>query len=1164
MNDKNNENHEFNQYNYNLLLDETVEDDLFEDRTHDKIADSLYQLINNEEKGISIGLEGQWGSGKSSIISILKKKFINVKDTFIFQFDAWSHEGDPLRRIFLEFLIDELNTVDLPSHIKSKLIDLKNIISNRTKIKKIITKQSVTCLGTLITISLFFVPIGSGMFRLVDSSIISPTGDIYGLFLFCILACSSPLLVIFLYFIYLLYKVLYKEKEKFRNIFKIDRWAFLEKKIKDTSIQEVSEEDERSSIEFEDLFKKIITLAFNDCKLNKLILVIDNLDRIDPAESLKIWSTLQTFIQLRNIPEDKSSWFSKIWIIVPYDPDGLSVLWDKRLSVNDIEDVRVTKNNREISKSFFDKCFQLRIEVPKPVFTGWENYARDMINNALISWEKTDKEELIRILRITRKSIDDIPTPREIKNYINQVGFLRYHCNREIPVGSIAYYVCWRELYNKTVKDIRSELVTKNLIGPNHSDQLPPTIFKDLAGLVFGVSPKKGQQLLLEPEISESLKIGNHENLKNLCDMHGEGFWSIFYYHIEQNDITLDYALSSAKAIVNSIYKNNELRCKEFIDKIYKIQIQNNNEEVIWTEDDIIDKYNCLLQIGHLNETFIKRVYNHLINALNNVLAIPKTNINYADILKRYQSMLDIIMGNGFNPEQIILPKLNLEKLIQWANISFNNDYTTYNYLIPSSNVIEEIINDIVAGQPIKKGILESVNYLLKGRISGNWSNLVNRCREYIIFHQGSLQNHSPEVYKIIFMLFFNIDATHEKVQQLLLLGEFYNLFFQLKDHVIIEVAILCGSIFKNNIQSQAITQIGNSDAGYKHIINFWKILNEDNANNIIQALKQIDSWSFIWDLAKNHDYKLVGLIITKCLDDEETKKLFIVQNGLEKLKCYANIIDDDKKEERVITLANFFIKNTELENEIINFEDIIINDFSYELIIIARQTTNIALINKITDKIKLVDKATWLNDFQKSHLITELCFEIKIKSNDISVGQNFTDAFIDFSNKINSGESIIDEWHFKNWESIILLMNNSLQNYYNEKITEFIKLHISDFNEVYYKINESHFKYPDVLKMTKEICRCIDDSCVSKDIKRLKLINMIMNHDEKKIFNPDADIVEVIKNRFIDLYTSTDDESIKILIRSISKRFNIDIDRIVKEAAKIEETNTPVDKNVN
>ena len=52
-------------------------EDLFEDKTHQKIADTLYEIIENgEPEGITIGLEGEWGSGKSTVVSILKNKLL--------------------------------------------------------------------------------------------------------------------------------------------------------------------------------------------------------------------------------------------------------------------------------------------------------------------------------------------------------------------------------------------------------------------------------------------------------------------------------------------------------------------------------------------------------------------------------------------------------------------------------------------------------------------------------------------------------------------------------------------------------------------------------------------------------------------------------------------------------------------------------------------------------------------------------------------------------------------------------------------------------------------------------------------------------------------------------------------------------------------------------
>jgi len=45
-----------NQYTFKLLREESVDNDLFEDKTHENIAKSILKLITNEERGISTNL----------------------------------------------------------------------------------------------------------------------------------------------------------------------------------------------------------------------------------------------------------------------------------------------------------------------------------------------------------------------------------------------------------------------------------------------------------------------------------------------------------------------------------------------------------------------------------------------------------------------------------------------------------------------------------------------------------------------------------------------------------------------------------------------------------------------------------------------------------------------------------------------------------------------------------------------------------------------------------------------------------------------------------------------------------------------------------------------------------------------------------------------------
>ena len=66
-----------------------------------KIAEALEKIILNVETPFSIGLYGGWGTGKSSIINTLKKKFKENSNVKFFVYDAWKYSKDSFRRTFL-------------------------------------------------------------------------------------------------------------------------------------------------------------------------------------------------------------------------------------------------------------------------------------------------------------------------------------------------------------------------------------------------------------------------------------------------------------------------------------------------------------------------------------------------------------------------------------------------------------------------------------------------------------------------------------------------------------------------------------------------------------------------------------------------------------------------------------------------------------------------------------------------------------------------------------------------------------------------------------------------------------------------------------------------------------------------------------------------------
>ncbi|MGH9484252.1 MAG: P-loop NTPase fold protein, partial [Terriglobales bacterium] len=258
-----------------MLTDDPADVDAFgPDGPHTVVARAILDLVQGPSRGLCIGLYGDRGSGKSTVVKQIArlaapKSATDAPDLRIFTFDAWAHEGDPLRRAFLEELIEFLKKGESPwlptafADNQSAQLKGRNTKTDRT------TTSSLTSSGIWLAASGLLVPVGLG---LMAGGFSAPAAAWPGLALTVAPALAAATMV---------------------------WWNWSKKKPKETRAEYIrslfaqsSKSDEHSdtattpeptSVEFREIFCNALTKALN-VNDRRLLIVLDNLYRLDPPD----------------------------------------------------------------------------------------------------------------------------------------------------------------------------------------------------------------------------------------------------------------------------------------------------------------------------------------------------------------------------------------------------------------------------------------------------------------------------------------------------------------------------------------------------------------------------------------------------------------------------------------------------------------------------------------------------------------------------------------------------------------------------------------------------------------------------------------------------------------------------------------------------------------
>ncbi|MGH9900773.1 MAG: P-loop NTPase fold protein, partial [Pyrinomonadaceae bacterium] len=517
---------------------------------HQTVAEAIADLISAPDaEGVSIGLEGSWGSGKTTVVNLLREELKGATDITLIPFDAWAHEGDPLRRTFLETTIRHLQHLGWVDERK-----WNETIEEIAKRRQVVETKDTPVFDHFAKAALLtplLIPLGGALFgqALRENNItLDNTGDVAWKFIF---ELSFGLLLSFAPLVVLAFK-------KGR-----DAWGtLLTKGVLERRTEISNKTVNPTSIEFEDKFRELMKQALDDPS-RRIVLVLDNLDRVDSKDALSMWSTLQTFLQhkpegQRRAGDEQSPWHKRLWTLVLYDAKALRLLWEKRGDGRDKEappqhtggdraaaggqsvaagkdgeqntegrpaagEGVVAKGNGagsearngggEIAASFIDKSFQIRFEVAPPLLSNWRDFLKECLKQAFPGHRQNNAElhRVYRVMFIDRVSTNrPAPTIRELKLYVNQIGALhrqiaaRHRCGgaEGFTLPLLAYYV----LLRRRDVDVVDGVLKKKLPEADFAALLGAHAGDKLAALFYNVKPSLARQIMLDDPVKRALQ----------------------------------------------------------------------------------------------------------------------------------------------------------------------------------------------------------------------------------------------------------------------------------------------------------------------------------------------------------------------------------------------------------------------------------------------------------------------------------------------------------------------------------------------------------------------------------------------------------------------------------------------------------------------------------
>ena len=403
---------------YTFIKNQPLGEDLFKNKSQENTALVISEKIINDPDFKVIGIDGEWGSGKSNLVRLIEKKLEKSHSFFIY--DVWGHQEDEQRLSILSELTDFItreNIVNGNSDWKNRLITLTSKQKNTTT-----TNIPHLSIGFILSLLLIiYVPTVNTFAKELNIWLKLPV-------------VLLPILLLLGLFIKFYIKIKKNGKEK--NHFDLKRWdrckkysqeaaqelfkVYHSQKESETKIEVISEKEPNVK-EFRTWMKQI-----DDDLKQKIVIVFDNFDRLPKKHIQSIWSSIHIFFA-----EEP---YINIKVIIPFDREHIQNAF-KELNGND----------SKFGDDYVNKTFDIVFRVTKPIMSNWKEFFENQWRKAFLNPDEEELKLVVQVYEFLNRRI----TPREIIYFINEILTIKL-LNYKFKERYIAIFVLKKMIFLKT------------------------------------------------------------------------------------------------------------------------------------------------------------------------------------------------------------------------------------------------------------------------------------------------------------------------------------------------------------------------------------------------------------------------------------------------------------------------------------------------------------------------------------------------------------------------------------------------------------------------------------------------------------------------------------------------------------------------------------------